>query len=130
VSTRCWGSTFTKKQLPAKAKQTLFQPEEANQVWRLDFMHDSLWHGSSYRLLNVIGDYNRQVLWFETAKSLPALRVIRVLNQLKENRSLPNMIRMENGPEFIFQKLDQWCKEHQITLAFIQPGKPTQNANI
>ncbi|NIR52409.1 transposase, partial [candidate division KSB1 bacterium] len=32
--------------------------------------------------------------------------------------------------EFISQKLDQWCKEHQITLAFIQPGKPTQNAYI
>lgn len=119
-----------KKRLPARAKQALFQPEEPNQVWSLDFMHDSLWDERSYRLLNVIDDYNRQVLWIETDTSLPALRVIRVLGQLKEIRGLPNMIRVDNGPEFISQKLDQWCKEHQITLAFIQPGKPTQNAYI
>jgi len=93
-------------------------------------MHDSLWDGRSYRLLNVIDDYNRQVLHIETDTSLPALRVIRVLKRLKETRGLPNMIRVDNGPEFISQKLDQWCKEHQITLAFIQPGKPTQNAYI
>src|SRR5690625_4631630 len=119
-----------KKRLPARAKQTLFQPEEPNQVWSLDFMHDSLWDGRSYRLLNVIDDYNRQVLHIETDTSLPALRVIRMLGQLKETRGLPNMIRVDNGPEFISQKLDQWFKEHQITLAFIQPGKPTQNAYI
>ena len=93
-------------------------------------MHDSLWDGRSYRLLNVIDDYNRQVLHIETDTSLPALRVIRVLSRLKETRGLPIMIRVDNGPEFISQKLDQWCKEHQITLAFIQPGKPTQNAYI
>ena len=119
-----------KKRLPARAKQQLFQPQEPNQVWSLDFMHDSLWDGRSFRLLNVIDDYNRQVLHIETDTSLPALRVIRVLSQLKETRGLPNMIRVDNGPEFISQKLDQWCKEHQITLAFIQPGKPTQNAYI
>jgi putative transposase len=64
-------------------------------------MHDSLWDGRSYRLLNVIDDYNRQVLHIETDTSLPALRVIRVLSRLKETRGLPNMIRVDNGPEFI-----------------------------
>lgn len=119
-----------KKRLPARAKQQLFQPEKVNQVWSLDFMHDSLWDGRSYRLLNVIDDYNRQVLWIETDTSLPALRVIRVLEQLKESRGLPEMIRVDNGPEFISKKLDNWCKQHNVTLAFIQPGKPTQNAYI
>lgn len=27
-------------------------------------------------------------------------------------------------------KLDQWCKNHQITLAFIQPGRPMQNGYV
>ena len=40
------------------------------------------------------------------------------------------MIRVDNGPEFISHKLDQWCKEHKIDLLFIQPGKPMQNGFI
>jgi len=119
-----------KKRLPARVKQQLFQPEAPNEVWSLDFMHDSLWDGRCFRMLNVIDDYNRQVLRIETDTSLPSLRVIRVLEQLKETRGLPSMIRVDNGPEFISHKLDAWCKEHKITLAYIQPGKPTQNAYV
>ncbi len=93
-------------------------------------MHDSLWDGRCFRMLNVIDDYNRQVLWIEADTGLPALRMIRVLDRLKESRGLPDMIRVDNGPEFISHKLDMWCKENKVTLAFIQPGKPTQNAYI
>lgn len=49
---------------------------------------------------------------------------------LKETPSLPQMIRSDNGPEFISHELDSWCRENKITLAFIQPGKPTQNAFV
>ncbi|WP_052308575.1 IS3 family transposase [Solitalea canadensis] len=77
-------------------------------------------------MLNIIDDYNRQVLAIETDTSLPSARLIRVLDQLKETRGLPQMIRMDNGPEFISQKLDDWSKEHKVTLVFIQLGKPTQ----
>ncbi len=119
-----------KKRLPARAKQQLFQPSEPNHVWSLDFMSDNLWNGKRYRLLNVIDDYNRQVLAIEADTSLPALRVVRTLERLKEDRGLPKMIRVDNGPEFISNKLDAWCKDNKIELAFIQPGKPTQNAFI
>ncbi len=121
----------TKKRLPARVKQQLFQPSAPNEVWSLDFMHDSLWwDGRTFRMLNVVDDFNRQVLRIETDTSLPSERVIRVLEQLKESYGLPGMIRVENGPEFISNKLDAWCKDNKITLAFIQPGKPTQNAYV
>lgn len=119
-----------KKRLPARAKQQLFQPQNANQVWSMDFMHDSLWNGKTFRLLNIIDDYNRQVLAIEADTSIPAMRVIRVLDRLKESRGLPKMIRVDNGPELVSQKLDFWCKDNDVVLAFIQPGEPTQNAYI
>jgi putative transposase len=119
-----------RKRLPARVKQALSQPTAADQVWSIDFMHDSLWNGRTYRLLNVIDDYNRQLLWIEVDTSLPAMRVIRVLQQLKEAGRLPQMIRLDNGPEFISHKLDHWCRQQGITLHYIQPGKPTQNAYV
>ena len=39
-------------------------------------------------------------------------------------------IRMDNGPELISQRLENWAKERQIALLHIQPGKPAQNAYI
>jgi putative transposase len=119
-----------KKRLPARVKQQLFHPNALNQVWSIDFMTDSLWDGTRFRMLNILDDYNREVLRIEPDTSLPALRVIRVLEQLKECRGIPQMIRVDNGPEFISAKLDCWCKENKIELMFIQPGQPTQNAFI
>ena len=119
-----------KKRLPARVKQALFQPDAADQVWSIDFMHDSLWDGRTYRLLNILDDYNREVLAIEVDTSLPAQRLIRVLEQLKAQRPLPKMIRVDNGPEFVSTKLDHWCKVHKVTLTYIEPGKPNQNAYI
>ena len=125
-----------KKRLPARVKHRLFQPTEPNQVWSLDCIHDSYvpmqhrQNGRTFRMLNVLDHYNRQVLRIEVDTCLPARRVIRVLQQLEESRGLSSMIRVDNGPEFISQRLDTWCKDRKITLAFIQPGKPTQNAYV
>jgi len=87
-------------------------------------------HSRTYRLLNVMDAYNRQVLWIEADTSLPALRVIRVLEHLEASRGVPEMVRVDNGPEFISRKLARWCRERRVTLAFIEPGKPTQNAYV
>jgi len=119
-----------KRRLPARVKQSLFQPTAPNQVWSIDYMTDSLWNGNRFRLLNIMDDYNREVLTIEADSSLPALRLIRALERLKELRGIPAMIRVDNGPEFISEKLYHWCKEHYIELAFIQPGKPMQNGYV
>ena len=119
-----------RKRLPARVKQALFQPQRINEVWSVDFMNDSLWDGRTFRLLNIMDDYNREVLHIEVDTSLPTLRLIRSLEYLREFRGLPKMIRVDNGPEFISQKLEEWCKDNKVTLVFIQPGKPTQNAYV
>jgi putative transposase len=119
-----------KKRLPARVKQSLFEPLSINQVWSIDFMSDSLWDGRKFRVLNIIDDFNREMLAMEADFSLPAQRVIRVLEFLLEFRGLPKMIRVDNGPEFISHALDEWCRKHNVTLVYIQPGKPMQNGYV
>lgn len=119
-----------KKRLPSRNPQPLTQPTALNQSWSMDFMSDSLADGRTIRTFNVMDDYNREILGIEVDTSLPALRVIRVLDEIAEERGYPTQIRLDNGPEFISQKLAAWAVEHKVTLAFIEPGKPTQNAYI
>ena len=40
------------------------------------------------------------------------------------------MIRVDNGPKFISALPDDWCKQHNKTLVFIQPSKPMQNGYL
>jgi putative transposase len=119
-----------KKRLPKREPQPLVVPEQANHSWSLDFMHDSLANGRPIRTLNLLDDFNREGLWIEEDTSIPAARVIRVLEMLALWRGLPQQLRIDNGPEFISQKLADWAAERDVKLAFIQPGKPAQNAYI
>jgi len=119
-----------KKRLPARVKQPLVIPTRPNQTWSIDFMSDALVDGRKFRLFNVLDDYNRESLAIEVDTSLPSLRVQRVLSRLIIDRSKPATIRVDNGPEFISHILGQWCQDNNITLQFIQPGKPMQNAYI
>ncbi len=119
-----------KKRLPKREPQPLVVPEEANHTWSMAFMSDSLTSGRPFRTFNIIDDFNREALWIEIDTSLPAARVVRVLDMLASWRGYPTMIRSDNGPEFISKRLEQWAATHQVKLDFIEPGKPAQNAYI
>ena len=61
-------------------------PEAPNEIWSMDFMHDQLTDGHTFRLFNVLDDFNREGLGIEAGFSLPAIRVIRALDQIIEWR--------------------------------------------
>ena len=101
-----------------------------NQAWSMDFMSDSLKDGRPVRTFNVIDDFNRKSLTIDVDLSLPTQRVIRSLERIIEWRGKPSALRCDNGPEYISQDLIEWANQEQITLLYIQPGKPTQNAYV
>lgn len=119
-----------KKRLEREKPEALTVPETINQVWSMDFMHDQLADGRSFRLLNVLDDFNREGLGMEIDLSLPSGRVIRCLEQIIEWRGKPEAIRCDNGPEYISGTLITWAKEQGIRIEYIQPGKPQQNAYV
>lgn len=53
-----------------------------------------------------------------------------VLDQIAEERGLPNEIRIDNGPEFISTKQEVWAETNTVKVEHIKPGKPAQNAFI
>lgn len=53
---------------------------------------------------------------------------MQVLERLRETRGLPQTIVCDNGPEFRGEALDQWAARRNVTLQFIEPGKPVQIA--
>lgn len=119
-----------KKRLVREKPEPLQVPESINRVWSMDFMHDQLSDGRSYRLFNVIDDFNREGLGIEVDFSLPAERVIRSLEWIIEWRGEPDAIRCDNGPEYISGQLMAWAEERGIAIEYIQPGKPQQNAYV
>lgn len=119
-----------RKRLVREKPQPLSVPEAVNQVWSMDFMHDQLADGRSIRLLNVIDDFNREGLDIEVDFSLPAARVTRTLDQIIEWRGQPQVIRCDNGPEYISNVTLEWAKERSIRIENIQPGQPQQNAYV
>lgn len=80
------------------------------------------------RCLTVVDDCTRESLAIEVDTSLPGLRVIAVLERLAESRGLAESITVDHGPEFENQALDAWAHQRGMRLAFIQPGKPNENA--
>lgn len=91
-------------------------------------MRDTLWSGKTFRTFNAVDDYNREALAVEGGTSLPAGRVVRVLDRFAGERGhCPEKLRMDNGPEFIGSTLAAWDEAHGVNLEFSQPGKPTQN---
>jgi len=119
-----------RKRLVRQAPERLAEPACINQVWSMDFMHDQLVDGRSIRTLNIMDDFNREVLGIEVDFSVPAQRVVRALTQIIEQRGRPWAIRCDNGPEYVGTIMTNWASQHGIKLEYIQPGKPQQNAYI
>ncbi len=119
-----------RKRLVRQVPEPLSVPAAINEVWSMDFMHDQLADGRSFRTFNVLDDYNREALGIEVDLSLPAERVVRALRQIIEWRGKPMAIRCDNGPEYVGATVSAWAQAHGIMLEYIQPGKPQQNAYI
>jgi putative transposase len=119
-----------KKRVPTRDPQPLMVPLAPNQVWSADFMSDALYGGTRFRTFNVLDDFNREILVIEIDTSLTSARLIRVFEQLEAERGLPDMLRTDNGPEFLGEAFTQWCEKRGVFIDYIEPGKPNQNAYI
>jgi putative transposase len=108
----------------------LTPPIRANERWSMDFVSDCAATGQTVRVLNIVDDHTRESLAVEVDTSLAAARVLRALERAIEERGKPAVIVCDNGPEFRGRALQAWSEQRNIRLAFIDPGKPIQNAFV
>ena len=66
-----------------------------------------------------IDEFTRECLAIEVDTSLPAERLVRVMEQLKVERGLPNQVRVDNGPELVSSTFADWCEENGIEAVYI-----------
>ena len=119
-----------RKRIGAVERQALAIPVRPNERWSMDFIADALSEGRKFRSLNIVDDFNRECLAAEVDTSITGARVVRVMERLREQRGLPQILVTDNGPEFAGRAVEVWAYEHGVKLHFIEPGKPVQNAFI
>lgn len=101
-----------------------------NERWSVDFVHDRLANGRTFRALTIVDDFSRECIGIEVDFSFPSARVVRVFEGLAQSRDLPTTIKSDNGAEFTSELMLAWSAKRNIDLHFIEPGRPMQNASI
>jgi len=91
---------------------------------------DRVTSGRTLKLLTVVDDLSKECLAIVPDFSVSGERVTRELDRIAVERGYPKSIGCDNGPEFRSMKMFEWAEDNQVTLDFIQPGKPNQNAYI
>lgn len=119
-----------KRKKLTRPRQPIKAPTAPNQRWPMDFLSDQLSNGRRFRVLNVVDDYFREMIGQLVQVAISGRQVARFLSLLRAQRSKPGKVICDNGTEFTSKAMFFWSKEKGVTLGFIQPGKPTQNAFV
>jgi len=103
------------------------RPLYPNHVWSIDFVHDKLTSGRTYKMLTVLDEYTRQALCVTAKHKMGSQDVLETLYPLLIKHGKPTYIRSDNGPEFIAAALQEWLVKIGITPIQIYPGSPWEN---
>ena len=119
-----------KRKRVAGLRLDLPKPARSNLVWCMDFVSDTALSNRKLKALPIVDVYTKKCHRIEVDTSINGVRVCRVLDEVGEREGLPEVIMVDNGPEFAGKALDEWAYRRGVKLQFIRPGKPVENAYI
>ena len=99
-------------------------------IWSYDFVSVRSEHGAPIRVLNVVDEFTRVALGSKVARSIGAADVVKHLEKLFALHGRPEIIRSDNGREFIAATVRDWLKTQGVTAAFIAKASPQQNCYV
>ena len=101
-----------------------------NVVWAIDFQFDSTVDGKAIKIASMIDEHTRVSLLHIVERSITADRLVADLASVfAAAGGPPKVLRMDNGPEFISQALQQFC-DGRTGMSYIPPGTPWNNGHI
>jgi putative transposase len=119
-----------KKRIKAIQRPDRPQATRVNEIWSMDFVCDALYNKRRFRALTIVDNFSRECLAIEVDQGIRGDQVVEVLEYLKQARGLPDVIRVDNGSEFVSRAMDKWAYDNGVKLSFSRPGKPVDNAFI
>lgn len=115
-----------KKQM-AVTRVPLPTPEKPNSIWSFDFVSDRVGNDRRLKCLTIVDDFSKRSPGILAEYSITSFSMIHYFEKLPV---LPKGLRCDNGPEMSSREFLDWAHRRQITVEYIQPGKPIQNAYI
>jgi transposase InsO family protein len=107
------------------------KPERPDHIWAYDFMGGHTTDGRAFRILNVIDEYTRELVSCTVERSIGSTRVQRALaDAFRYRHRKPQILRSDNGREFISAHLTSWLADEGVECAFIEKGRPNQNGIV
>ena len=103
------------------------RPQYQNHIWSVDFVHDKLSSGRSYKMLTVLDEYTREALCVYVKAKMGSADVLEALYPLILKHGKPEYIRSDNGKEFVAGALKDWLMKVGIQPLHIHPGSPWEN---
>ncbi len=101
-----------------------------NERWSMDFVAARLEDGRPFRILTVVDQYTRECVALVGRQRFSGADVAAALDAAAAERGRPASITVDNGSEFAGRAMDAWAHRHGVQLAFIRPGRPTENGFI
>jgi putative transposase len=98
--------------------------------WSMDFVADGLVEGRRVRIFAAIDNHTRECVALMANYTMPSRAVTAALDGAIATYGKPQAITCDNGTEFTSTVFDAWAHQAQIEIAFITPGKPTENGLI
>lgn len=98
-----------------------------NHIWSYDFVSAATRRSGPIRILNVVDEFTRRSLGSCVSRSIGAAAVIRHLTKLFATHGRPQLIRSDNGREFIAATVVSWLADHGVQAVFIEKASPQQN---
>jgi putative transposase len=119
-----------RKKIPVAERQPLVRPGRPNEVWSMDFVFDRVAGGRTIKSLVIVDDGTHEAVAIRPEYSMGGDHLTRVLDEICSRRGRPEVIRTDNGPEFVGRAMLNWAHRSGVLLRLIEPGKPNQNAYV